>query len=314
MQRAALQSAPGRKTDDFGRKADVPKIVGEYLDYLSSVRGLSDKTVTAYASDLAQFAVFLEGKPADGAETEDIRGFIAALSRKGFSETSVNRAISSLRGLFAFCVKFGLRKDSPTAGLRSLKATRSLPGFLFEQETAAFLDLPESADFATARDRALLEFLYSSGCRLAEVSGLLLSNLSLARSEAKVRGKGAKERIVFLNAAAKKAMGDYLPYRAAMLGRDQGSAYVFLSQRGKPLSGRGVAYLVCERAKESGMAKNVHPHTFRHSLATHLLDRGADIRIVQEILGHSSVSTTQIYTHVSLERLKKVYAQAHPHA
>jgi len=292
----------------------IARPVGEYLEYLESVRGLSGKTVTAYASDLAQFAEFLEGTPAELADPEDIRGFVASLSRKGFSETSVNRAISSLRGFYVFCVKFGLRKDSPAAGLRGLKTKRSLPGFLFEQETADFLALPESADFATARDRALLEFFYSSGCRLAEASGLRMSTLSLARSEAKVLGKGEKERIVFLNAKAKTAMQEYLPYRKALLGEEGDPGYVFLSQRGKPLSGRGIAYLVCERAKASSMAKNVHPHTFRHSLATHLLDRGADIRIVQEILGHSSVSTTQIYTHVSLERLKKVYAQAHPHA
>lgn len=304
---ATARPGKPRRTID-GRPVDG------YLDYLSSVRGLSEKTVTAYASDLGQFEAYLSGEPAELAATEDIRGFVASLSERGFTETSVNRAVSSLRGFFAFCVKFELRADDPALGLRGLKAKRSLPGFLFEQETAAFLDIPEAGDFATVRDRALLEFLYSSGCRLAEVAGLRLSGLSLPRSEARVRGKGAKERIVFLNPAAKRAMEEYLPRRKAHLGRERDSDFVFLSQRGGPLSARGIAYLVCERAKESGMAKNVHPHTFRHSLATHLLDRGADIRIVQEILGHSSVSTTQIYTHVSLERLKKVYAQAHPHA
>jgi integrase/recombinase XerC len=293
---------------------DGPAFVADYLSYLEAVRGLSEKTRTAYASDLGQFADFLAGKPIEKTEPEDIRAFIASLSEKGFSETSVNREISSLRGFFSYCVKYGLCGASPVAGLRGLKTKRSLPGFLFEEETATFLDIPESADFATVRDRALLEFFYSTGCRLAEVAGLRLSNVSMARSEAKVMGKGSKERIVFLNAMARKALEEYLPYRKAMLAKGADTPYVFLSQRAKPLSSRGIAYLVCARARKSAMAKNVHPHTFRHSLATHLLDRGADIRIVQEILGHSSVSTTQIYTHVSLERLKKVYAHAHPHA
>lgn len=289
-------------------------MTGEYLSCLESVRGLSPKTVAAYASDLARFGEYLGPRAPESAAAADVRGFVAELSARGSVETSTNRAISSLRGFFAYCVKFGVRDSNPAAGLRGLKAKRSLPGFLFEREAAAFLDIPEGDDFATARDRALMEFLYSTGCRLAEVAGLRAAALSMPRSEARVTGKGSKERIVFLNAKAKKAMAEYLPLRKAKLAGGKDSPFVFLSQKGRGLSARGIAYLVCARARKSMMAKNVHPHTFRHSLATHLLDHGADIRIVQEILGHSSVSTTQIYTHVSLEKLKEVYSQAHPHA
>lgn len=289
-------------------------VVEDYLSYLESVRGLSAKTVAAYASDLGRFGAFMGEKPPESAEPSDLRAFVADLSENGFSETSINRAISSLRGFFAYLAQYRGGSANPASGLRGLKAKRSLPGFLFEDEARAFLDVPGPDDFASARDRALLEFFYSTGCRLAEVAGLRLAGLSMSRSEARVTGKGSKERIVFLNDKAKGAMAAYLLHRAQKLGRGGESPFVFLSLKGRPLSTRGIAYLVCARAKASLMAKNVHPHTFRHSLATHLLDRGADIRIVQEILGHSSVSTTQIYTHVSLERLREVYAQAHPHA
>ncbi len=285
-----------------------------YLEYLESVRGLSPRTLSSYAADLGQFEAYLLDKNIEAALPEDVRGFIASLSQRSFSETSINRMLSALRGLFSYCVKYGLCQADPCLGLRGLKTKRSLPQFLFADEAAALLDLPNGKDFASLRDRALLEFFYSTGCRLSEVTGLRVKDLSLPRAEARVMGKGSKERIVFLNSKAKEALAEYLRIRAARLSGRADSGFVFLSQRLSALSPRGAAYIVYQWARRSNLGKNLHPHTFRHSLATHLLDRGADIRIVQEILGHSSVSTTQIYTHVSLERLKKVYTEAHPHA
>ncbi len=291
----------------------LPRIE-EYLRYLDCVRGLSPRTTASYGEDLRRFAEKSgRGAPED-VEAADVRAFVAELSREGYSESSINRILSGLRGFFAYCVAQGFIEADPTAGIKSMKAPRKLPEFLFEEEAAAFVELPAGGGFSPARDRALLEFFYSTGCRLSELVGLETRALNLARREARVMGKGSKERIVFLNPRAAEAMREYLPLRAARLAGAEDPGRVFLSARGRPLSARGAAHVVWTWASRSGQAKNVHPHTFRHSFATHLMDRGADIRIVQELLGHSSVSTTQVYTHVSLERLRKVYGEAHPHA
>ncbi len=286
----------------------------EYLTYLEGVRGLSPRTVRSYREDMERFAAFAGDPPTGAVSRDDLRGFVAWLSQKGYSESSVNRMLSGLRGFFAYCLDQGLIGSDPCEGLRSLKAPRRLPEFLFEDEAAAFVELPRGEGFAPARDRALLEFFYSTGCRLSEVTGLEMRALDLERGEARVMGKGSKERIVFLNSKAVASMREYLPLRAVRLRAGGTSERVFLSQRGRPLSDRGAAYIVWRWAAASAQAKKVHPHIFRHSFATHLMDRGADIRLVQELLGHSSVSTTQVYTHVSLERLRKVYGEAHPHA
>jgi integrase/recombinase XerC/integrase/recombinase XerD len=183
---------------------------------------------------------------------------------------------------------------------------------------AAFIELADGDDFKSVRDRALFEFLYSTGCRVAEAVGLCLSRLDLAGGTAKVLGKGSKERIVFVEPPARRALAAYLPLRSALCGRS-GSALrdtderLFVNSRGRPLSIRGVQWLIDSYAEGAGIGKRISPHVFRHSFATHLVDNGADIRAVQELLGHSNISTTQIYTHVDMERLKKVYNQAHPH-
>jgi integrase/recombinase XerC len=288
--------------------------IEEYLRYLDCVRGLSPRTTASYAEDLRRFGEFSGYPRAEDVGGEGVRAFIAELSLKGYSESSVNRILSGLRGFFAYCVAQGIAKADPTSGIKSLKAPRKLPEFLFEEEAASFVQLPVGEGFGPSRDRALLEFFYSTGCRLSEAVGLALRALNLKRREARVMGKGSKERIVFLNPRAAEALEEYLPLRIGALNGRTDSGSVFLSARGNPLSARGAAHVVWSWAMASAQAKNVHPHTFRHSFATHLMDRGADIRIVQELLGHSSVSTTQVYTHVSLERLRKVYGEAHPHA
>lgn len=298
-----------------------------YLDYLAKVRCLSARTVESYSRDIGLFEAFIGQRGLESALRADIRSFVAELSLRGYSETSVNRQLSCLRGFFRFLVAQGMAQGDPCVGVRGLKAHRRLPEFLFEEEAADFLGQAAPEGFRGLRDRALLEFMYSSGCRLAEVASLRLDRLDLARAEARVVGKGSKERIVFLNESTQGAFRSYLESRLGLLGGlDSGGdgagearlrsarSAVFLSARGRPLSYKGVAYVVRQWARRWAKAKNVHPHSFRHSFATHLLDRGADLRLVQELLGHASVSTTQIYTHVSLERLKRVYEEAHPHA
>ena len=331
--------------------------IEDWLAYLGAVRGLSKRTVTSYREDLERFSTSLGQTGVDGEATDmdavtahDIRAFVAELVSEGLASSSVNRALSAIRGFYRHRVKYGGLRVDPSRDVEALSAPRGLPRFLQEAEMGELIEQAVGDDFASLRDRALLEFLYSTGCRVAEVADLDPVRVDLTTGTARVRGKGSKERIVFLAGPAKKALADYLPHRAELLrnrvapseagtgaslpsgegeassvvGRDSASAgrrdpfrHLFLSARGLALSARGIEYIV-ERygerlAMRRGLAKRISPHAFRHSFATHLVGHGADIRVVQEMLGHSSVSTTQVYTHVDMERLKRVYDLAHPH-
>ncbi len=341
--------------------------IEDWLSYLRAVRGLSERTVRSYREDLGRFEAFLGGGAEhlpkvgttasagdpDAVTAADIRGFVAALVSEGMASSSINRALSAIRGFYRHRVRFGGLAVDPSSDIEGLSAPRGLPRFLQEREMTELIELSGGEDFRSLRDRALLEFLYSTGCRVAEVAGLDPAKVDMATGTARVRGKGSKERIVFLAAPAKKALAEYLPHRAELLrgrvatakraGPNPGPAseddpaegiaeeaggglatprrdparHLFLSSRGRALSARGIEWIVegyAERlAMRRGIAKRISPHAFRHSFATHLVGRGADIRVVQEMLGHSSISTTQVYTHVDMERLKRVYDLAHPH-
>ncbi|MFW5684246.1 MAG: tyrosine-type recombinase/integrase, partial [Spirochaetota bacterium] len=203
----------------------------------------------------------------------------------------------------------------PLEGVRGLRKQRHLPTFLFEAEMGRLLTL-EGDDFTTLRDRLILELLYSTGCRISELVMINLDDIDFKRGRILVHGKGRKDRIVFLGKTAREVLADYLPYRSerlARLGRRDEKALV-MNANGQRITQRGVAGIIQKRVLEKGIAKRVSPHTFRHSFATHILDHGADIRVVQELLGHSSLSTTQVYTHLGLGALKRIYEQAHPHA
>lgn len=295
----------------------------EYLAYLGAVRGLSPRTLRSYREDFESFekrlaAAATAAKDIDATTASDIRAFAAALVTEGKAGSSVNRALSALRGFFRYRVRFcGLALD-PSRDVEGLPSRRPLPRFLFEDEASAFLDLPKGEGFGPSRDRAILEFLYSTGCRVAEASHVTLDRLDLEGGSARVMGKGSKERVVFLAGHAKAALGAYLPLRSARLSRSAGSSgggpdYLFVNARGGRLTERGIEWILQGYSARSGTMRQVSPHAFRHSFATHLVGRGADIRAVQELLGHASVSTTQVYAHVDMERLRKVYEQAHPH-
>jgi len=330
----------------------VDKRIEAYLAYQGAVRGLAARTLRSYGEDLGAYEAFAaaRGLDLDAAAAADLRAFAAVLVAGGKAPASVNRALSAVRGYFRYRVRFGGLAVDPSRDIEGLPARRKLPRFLFEDEAAAFLALPEGGDFAASRDRALLELLYSTGCRVGEASSLLLAKLDLADGIAYVTGKGSKERAVFLAPPARRAVADYLPLREALLARrpalspasrgkaapptkaetegaaleeeeaqagpearSEGRDYLFVNSRGGRLSSRGIEWIVQGYAERSGFARRVTPHAFRHSFATHLVSAGADIRAVQELLGHSSVSTTQVYAHVDMERLRKVYDQAHPH-
>ncbi len=285
----------------------------DYLDYLDAVRGLSPKTVKVYRRDLAHYEAFLEGKDVDEADAGDIRAFAGTLVMEKRAPASVNRSLSAVRGFYRYRLKFHSDAKDPAREVENIPAGRPLPSFLFEDETKAFLDGIDGGNFRDLRDRALLEAMYSTGCRVSELCGMQLSRL--AADSVRVKGKGSKERLVFLCDSAKEAIRRYLPYRAALMQRlgIEEHNRVFVNARGRPLSTRGAEKIVEKRRLQAGIKKHLTPHTFRHSFATHLVAAGADMRVVQEMLGHSSISTTQVYAHVDMERLRRVYEQAHPH-
>ncbi|MFZ4616695.1 MAG: tyrosine-type recombinase/integrase [Rectinemataceae bacterium] len=310
----------------------MDKRIEDWLAYLGAVRGLSVRTVRSYREDLLRFEAHLESggllgetEGVDAAGPRDIRAFSAHLVTEGLAPSSVNRALSAIRGFYRHRVRHGGLLADPSGEVEGLPLPDTLPRFLLENEMAELIALAEGNDYRATRDRALLEVLYSTGCRVAEIADLDPAKLDLITGTIKVKGKGAKERVVFLAGPARKAVSIYLPHRQALLqskaGGSPGSTApanrLFLSARGRPLSRRGIEYVVevyAQRlAARRGIAKHISPHAFRHSFATHLVGNGADIRAVQELLGHASISTTQIYTHVDMERLKRVYDQAHPH-
>lgn len=288
-----------------------------YLEYLRVVRSLSPQTLRSYETDLRTFTRWrVEAALADVPEDREmLRAFVAAQTREGKSAKSVSRSLSALSGLFRFEQRMGLRDTLPTESFRRPKQQKNLPEVLDQTEIEQVLNV-RGTGIQARRDKAILEMLYSTGCRVGELCGILLSEVDTRRGRLVVHGKGSKDRIVFLGGPAKDALAGYVPYRTALLERlgKQGVQTLFVNLRGGTLSSRGVFGIVEKRCAEAGIAKRVTPHTFRHSFATHVLDDGADIRIVQELLGHSRPSTTQVYTHVGIAGLKRVYSQAHPHA
>jgi integrase/recombinase XerC len=298
----------------------VPPVVDEYLRYLFSVRGMSERTIGAYGRDLSRYANYCAnyGIDPERADSRELRHFIADLSAEGTASVSVNRALSSIRGFYRWLIRFGRRKDDPCGSLRNLKTAKTLPAFLREGEMASFAELPGTAGILwPARDRALILVMYSAGLRISELVSLSLSKLDADLGGGRVIGKGDKERYVFFSDEAKTSLTDYLAERNERIRSSRSGAgpvdRVFVNRRGGAISVPGVRWIIARYAERSGLGKNIHPHSLRHSFATHLVNSGCDVRVVQELLGHASLSTTQRYTHVNMERLRKVYAAAHPH-
>ena len=299
----------------------IQECCDEYLLYIKSVRGLSENTVSGYGEDFKHLMLILKPQmPIKDVTLEDLRGCIGSLSRRKYGIVSINRFIAAVRGLFAYCKKFGYIKSNVSLELKTLKAPKHLPRFMTGTEVDALCIEPEKEPLLwQARDKALFEMLYSSGCRVGEIAHLRLKDFSSGFKSAVVTGKGKKDRRVFF---AEDAVSSLLAYLAERKSRfperesDGGNPVqeVFLNQKGNPLSQHGIWYIVSRYSGVEGTNKHVSPHAFRHTFATAMLAAGADIRAVQEMLGHSSISTTQRYTHVTTERLKEVYKQAFPHS
>jgi integrase/recombinase XerC/integrase/recombinase XerD len=295
-----------------------------YLDYLAKVRFLSAATVKAYSIDIDSFLDWLPAAElsADSLSYRDIRAWLTELAKRKLAPASINRALAALRGFYAFGVERKALSANPFAGIQGLKAPKALPAVLFEEEMDRLLDgeTEEAGPFIAARNKALFELLYSTGCRVGELAALTTSVWKAGRRRIKITGKGGKDRFVFAGDAAYAAVEAYLPLRKARIAETRGAAgaenptdALFINFRGGRLTVRGIFYILTRSLREKGIQKPAGPHTIRHSFATHILDRGADIRIVQELLGHASLSTTQIYTHLSLDSLKDIHAKAHPH-
>ena len=286
----------------------------DWLDHLRDVRRLSDATIRSYRRDLAAWSAFLaeQGIGEGEATRGEARMFMTRMSSRHMAPATVNRRLSALKGYYEWRRRRFPEAENPFVGSKTVKKGRRLPGYLTHGEIEAFLERTGD-DFIGLRDRVLFELLYSTGCRVGELCSLDVSDV--VRRQVRVRGKGDRDRMVFIGANAARVLEDYLPLRLENACGDTDSRRaLILDAAGHRLTTRGVYYLIRRYSALVGIDKKVTPHTFRHSFATHILDEGADIRTVQELLGHASLSTTQIYTHTGIERIKRVYRSSHPHA
>jgi tyrosine recombinase XerC len=294
--------------------------IDHFLDYLRVSRRLSPHTLKGYSEDLLQFHDFLTGESTSCVDWADVdhrqvRAFLARLQEEGYARRSTARKLSAVRSFYRFLCRQGVVERNPTVGVTGPKLERRLPSHLLAPEIEAFLLAPDRNDPKGARDAAILECLYSSGMRVSELVALNLDDMPEYGDAVRVLGKGQKERLVFLGRAAREAVAEYLTlgrHRLLAAGRAPDAEALFLNKNGTRLTDRSVRTIVHRYIQETALATQATPHTLRHSFATHLLENGADLRSVQELLGHASLATTQIYTHVTGEQLRKVYDAAHP--
>jgi integrase/recombinase XerD len=291
--------------------------VDAFCEHLTLERGLSPRTVDAYRRDLERLAAFMTvrgvRRPAD-VGAHELREFVYHLKDRGLQASSIRRNVSAVRTYFAYLLAEGVVVTDPSDRLELPRAWRRLPGALGRDEVAGLLDAPDPADRLFWRDKALLEFAYASGVRVGELIALKVRDVDLQEGLALVFGKGSKERLVPIGRPALQALIVYLrEVRPAMAG-SRGAGVVFLNARGTPLTRMGVWKILQRHVRRAGITKRVTPHTLRHSFATHLLEGGADLASVQEMLGHADIATTQIYTHVEREYLRDVHRRYHPRA
>jgi integrase/recombinase XerC len=289
----------------------MPDSVAQFLDYLDHERGASPHTLRGYATDLAEFRTFLARQGVTDlarADSRAIRAWLAWLHDRKLAKSSIARKLATVRSCFKFLARRGAVELNPARQVRSPKLPKRLPSFLPKDESKDLLDLLPEPSAAGLRDRALLELLYASGLRVAECCGLDRDDVDRRQGTVRVMGKGGKERVVPAGDAALQAVDAWLAVR----GEERGP--LFTNSRGGRLTTRSVHRIVKGRARAAGIDRRVTPHTLRHSFATHMLGEGADLRLIQELLGHSRLSTTQRYTHVSPEHLMKVYDASHPRA
>jgi integrase/recombinase XerC len=288
--------------------------VDRFLSYGRTARGWSVHTLEAYGADLTRLCAFLDASGERDVRRVDarlLRRFLASEKDRGLARTSLARVVASIRSLFKWLHKERVVPANAAVALRAPRKHRSLPEPLTQQEVERLLSAPEGEGLLPERSRAMLEVLYSAGLRVSELVGTNLDDVDLAQGVLRVRGKGRKERLAFLGRPAREALTRYLALRQTTPGTDRTRA-VFVNRNGGRLTVRSVERIVKKELARAGLAGRGTPHTLRHSFATHLLDAGADLRSVQELLGHADLSTTQIYTHGTPRRLAEAYSKAHP--
>lgn len=284
------------------------RFVKKFISYLEIEKNYSPHTILNYKLDLLELFEYLGKTSIEKIDYTLLRKYLASLRSKNFLPRTLARKLSVQRSFFRFLQREGFIDDNPAKLLMTPKLGKPLPKFLSEQEMVRFIESPSTKTELGIRDRAILETFYSTGIRVSELVGLNIEDVDLFSQLAKVSGKGKKERLVPVGGPAIKAIQSYLEMRIKK------GAALFLNKNGTRLTDRGVRFVMKKYIQKACLTSDVSPHVLRHSFATHLLDQGADLRSVQELLGHVSLSTTQIYTHVTTDRLKKVYDQAHPRA
>ncbi len=297
----------------------LSELVDEFLLYLGAVRGLSENTVLGYKNDLKELQKFLA--PTLDIQTitkENLLLSIGQLSKEKKAAASVNRFIAAVRTMFSYALKFGYIKKNPALELKTVKLPKRVPNFMTQPEVNQLCEQPVNNELLwEKRDHALFTMMYSSGCRISEITNLKLDDFMDNYHSAIVTGKGNKQRKVFFAQEARNALALYLQDRKKVLESHniaEPTRQVFINQKGHPLSVGGVRFIISKYSGAEGTNHHINPHAFRHTFATTMIGNGADVRLVQEMLGHSSISTTQRYTHITTERLIDIYNKAHPHS
>jgi len=290
------------------------KELEEFIAYLKHEKNASPHTIANYKSDLLQLAKFLENKKLSLRDIDNIvlRGFLAVLYDRGEKKSTVGRKLAAIRSFFHFCVRKHWLNDNPAKVVSTPKQDKPVPSFLTEEEMQKFLDLPQTAKPLDKRDKAMLELLYATGIRVSELVGICLEDVKFTERLIRIRGKGKKERLVPFGRMAEKSLRSYLRARSMINKGQVEETPLFLNYRGQKLSSRSVERTVDKHIRCSALKRKISPHSLRHSFASHLLSRGADLRVIQELLGHESLATTQKYTHLDLKHLLEVYRKSHP--
>lgn len=290
-------------------------LIDEYLNYLTVEKGASRNTIDGYSRDLGRYAGFVgQGgtRGIDGIGTGELISFLASLQREGLAANSVNRALAAIRGFYKYLLREKRVDHTPVAHIELARVWMRLPDVLSREEMELLLAQPGEATPAECRDSAMLELVYATGIRVSELIGLTVNSINWQVGYLVAMGKGEKERIVPVGRTAYDRVKRYLEGARPLLLRGGDSDSLFLNRSGKGMTRQGFWKIVKKYAAKAGLGKRVHPHTFRHSFASHLLEGGADLRSVQIMLGHADISTTQIYTHVTRERLKEIHRRFHP--
>ncbi len=297
--------------------SNIDEILSSYLDYLAIEKGLSNNSLEAYSHDLIDFTSSIQkqdSKDIKSITSKDIRSYISFLRRQSLSSKSIIRKIASLKGFFKYLQIKGVIEENPVVNIESPKIWKQLPHTLNITEVALLLCQPDTKTPAGIRNQAMLEILYGSGLRVSELIELTTNSINLEVGFLRCFGKGSKERVVPIGEVAMKWIRDYLEHARPLILKNSTSEHLFITRSGKKMTRQGFWKIVKKYALKAGIKKTISPHTLRHSFASHLLEGGADLRSVQALLGHSDISTTQIYTHLTTEKIREIYRKHHPRA